>query len=200
MLKDYIQYYKDNYISKELYDLGIKYNGNVPAEELIIDDFADFINSSLPIPSLEEQKTIVRKYQETIARAEQVEKRIEEEISEIDNYLLSCLQIKINQKKRKSGLSFIKFSELNQWNTFDSEKSFECKKYPLVTLASISKDKPIYGAAYKTVNKVSDIQKAMENAAKQIETLKQIEALVKKEITEQSAIRAGATEGFVPDL
>ena len=52
----------------------------------------------------------------------------------------------------------------------------------------------------KYVNKVADIQKAMENAAKQIETLKQIESLVKKEITEQSAIRAGATEGFVPDL
>lgn len=50
------------------------------------------------------------------------------------------------------------------------------------------------------VNKVSDIQKAMENAAKQIETLKMIESLVKKEITEQSQIRAGATEGFVPDL
>ena len=52
----------------------------------------------------------------------------------------------------------------------------------------------------KYVNKVADIQKAMENAAKQIEVLKQIESLVKKEITEQSTIRAGATEGFVPDL
>ena len=52
----------------------------------------------------------------------------------------------------------------------------------------------------KYVNKVADIQKAMENAAKQIETLKMIESLVKKEITEQSQIRAGATEGFVPDL
>ena len=46
----------------------------------------------------------------------------------------------------------------------------------------------------------SDVQKAMENAAKQRETLKMIESLVKKEITEQSQIRAGATEGFVPDL
>ena len=52
----------------------------------------------------------------------------------------------------------------------------------------------------KYVNKVADIQKAMENAAKQIETLKMIESLVKNEITEQSQIRAGATEGFVPDL
>ena len=52
----------------------------------------------------------------------------------------------------------------------------------------------------KYVNKVADIQKAMENASKQIETLKLIESIVKKEIAEQSQIRAGATEGFVPDL
>ena len=52
----------------------------------------------------------------------------------------------------------------------------------------------------KYVNKVADIQKAMENASKQIETLKMIDSLVKKEIAEQSQIRAGATEGFVPDL
>lgn len=52
----------------------------------------------------------------------------------------------------------------------------------------------------KYVNKVADIQKAMENAAKQIETLKMIESLVKKELTEQSTIRGGATEGFTPDL
>lgn len=51
----------------------------------------------------------------------------------------------------------------------------------------------------KYVNKVSDVQKAMKEAADQIETLKQIEALVKKEITEQSQIRGGAVEGFMPD-
>ena len=51
----------------------------------------------------------------------------------------------------------------------------------------------------KYVNKVSDVQKAMKEAADQIETLKQIEALVKKEMTEQSQIRGGAVEGFMPD-
>ena len=51
----------------------------------------------------------------------------------------------------------------------------------------------------KYVNKVSDIQKAMKEASDQIETLKQIEALVKKEVTEQSQIRGGAVEGFMPD-
>ena len=52
----------------------------------------------------------------------------------------------------------------------------------------------------KYLIKVADVQKAMKEAAAQIETLKQIEALVKKEIAEQSTIRAGATEGFIPDL
>lgn len=52
----------------------------------------------------------------------------------------------------------------------------------------------------KYVNKVTDIQKAMKEAASQVETLKQIESLVKKEITEQSQIRGGAVEGFTPDI
>lgn len=51
----------------------------------------------------------------------------------------------------------------------------------------------------KYVNKVSDIQKAMKEAADQVETLKQIESLVKKEVMEQSQIRGGAVEGFMPD-
>lgn len=121
-------------------------------------DFEDFLHSSLPIPPLEEQKKIVQRYKQNILNAESLETQIKEKKSEIDNYLLSNLQIKINKIKRKSELSFINFSELNQWDSFGTEKSFECKKYPLVKLSSISKDKPIYGASYKTVNKVSDIR------------------------------------------
>lgn len=121
-------------------------------------DFVDFIKSKLPIPPLEEQKAIVQKYQQTISQVEQLKNLAKEKSSEIDNYLLSCLQITINKKEQKSGMFFIKFSELSQWNSFDSEKSFECQKYPLVKISSISKGKPIYGAAYKTVNKISDIR------------------------------------------
>ena len=51
----------------------------------------------------------------------------------------------------------------------------------------------------KPLIKITDIQKAMDQSVNQIESLKQIESLVKKEITEQSVIRGGATEGFIPD-
>lgn len=47
--------------------------------------------------------------------------------------------------------------------------------------------------------KVADVQKSMEQSVKQVETLKTIESLVKKEVMEQSQIRAGAVEGFMPD-
>ena len=51
----------------------------------------------------------------------------------------------------------------------------------------------------KYIVKVADVQKAMKEAADQIETLKLIESLVKKEVMEQSQIRGGAVEGFMPD-
>ena len=51
----------------------------------------------------------------------------------------------------------------------------------------------------KYLIKVKDVQASMKEAADQIETLKQIESLVKKEVMEQSQIRGGAVEGFMPD-
>lgn len=52
----------------------------------------------------------------------------------------------------------------------------------------------------KPLIKITDIQKAMDQSVKQIESLKMIESLVKKELAEQSTIRGGAIEGFTPDL
>lgn len=52
----------------------------------------------------------------------------------------------------------------------------------------------------KPLIKITDIQKAMDQSVKQIESLKMIEALVKKELSEQSQIRGGAVEGFMPDV
>lgn len=121
-------------------------------------DFEDFIKSSLPIPPLMEQKDIIQKYQETISKVEELQIEADNKLKEIDEYILSSLQIEIFKAERHTGLSFMRFSKLNQWDTFNSIKSFESKKYPVVNMNSISIDKPIYGAAYKTVNKVTDIR------------------------------------------
>ena len=64
-------------------------------------DFEDFIKSSLPIPSLKEQKNIVQKYKETIAQAEKLEKQADEENDAIDTYIFKTLGIQENLQKNK---------------------------------------------------------------------------------------------------
>ena len=73
-------------------------------------DFDDFIKSSLPIPSLEEQKAIVQKYQECITNAEELKKQAEELNYSIENYIKESLSIPtINDDIKASLLSFGKF-------------------------------------------------------------------------------------------
>lgn len=122
-----------------------------------------------------------------------------------------------NQEKHEAALKDAHISE-EEWN--NPEFRAACRKYVsiqdsnryvrLLQAAQEVTDKIIdyfhnvdleeQDEQGKYLVKVKDVQAAMKEAADQIETLKQIESLVKKEITEQSAIRAGATEGFVPDL
>ncbi len=78
-------------------------------------DFDDFIKSSLPIPSLEEQKAIVQKYQECITNAEELKKQAEELNYSIENYIKESLSIPtINDDIKASLLSFGKFSDLSE--------------------------------------------------------------------------------------
>ena len=122
-----------------------------------------------------------------------------------------------NQEKHEAALKDAEITE-EEWN--NSEFRAACRKY--VALQDSNRYVRLLQAAQEVTDKiidyfhnvdlqeqdeqgkylikVKDVQAAMKEAAAQIETLKQIESLVKKEITEQSTIRAGATEGFVPDL
>lgn len=113
---------------------------------------------AIPVPSIPEQKAIVQKYQDTINEAEKFEKEADFTKSKIDQYFFDKLELNINKKERKSGLSFINFSKLHQWDTYDLKESFFSKKYPIVTMDFVSLSKPVYGAAYKTVNKISNIR------------------------------------------
>ena len=121
-----------------------------------------------------------------------------------------------NQEKHEAAL---KDANITQKEWENSEFRAACRKYValqdsnryvrLLQAAQEVTDKIIdyfhnvdfdaVDAQGKPLVKVSDVQKAMKEASDQIETLKQIEALVKKEISEQSQIRGGAVEGFMPD-
>lgn len=120
--------------------------------------FENLCKIAIPVPPISEQKAIIQKYQNIIAKAEEFEKDADLINKKIDQYFFDKLGLKINKRKRQSGLSFINFSKLYQWDTYDLKESFLCKNYPVVTMDFVSLSRPIYGAAYKTVNKISDIR------------------------------------------
>lgn len=121
-----------------------------------------------------------------------------------------------NQEKHEAALKDAHITE-EEWN--NSEFRAACRKYVaiqdsnryvrLLQAAQEVTDKIIdyfhnvdlqeQDEQGKYLVKVKDVQAAMKEAADQIETLKQIESLVKKEVMEQSQIRGGAVEGFMPD-
>lgn len=121
-----------------------------------------------------------------------------------------------NQEKHEAALKDANISE-EEWN--NPEFRAACRKYVaiqdsnryvrLLQAAQEVTDKIIdyfhnvdlqeQDEQGKYLVKVKDVQAAMKEAADQIETLKQIESLVKKEVMEQSQIRGGAVEGFMPD-
>ena len=121
-----------------------------------------------------------------------------------------------NQEKHEAALKDAHITE-EEWN--NSEFRAACRKY--VALQDSNRYVRLLQAAQEVTDKiidyfhnvdlqeqdeqgkylvkVKDVQAAMKEAADQIETLKQIESLVKKEVMEQSQIRGGAVEGFMPD-
>ena len=121
-----------------------------------------------------------------------------------------------NQEKHEAALKDAHISE-EEWN--NPEFRAACRKY--VSIQDSNRYVRLLQAAQEVTDniidyfhnvdlqeqdeqgkylvKVKDVQAAMKEAADQIETLKQIESLVKKEVMEQSQIRGGAVEGFMPD-
>lgn len=121
-----------------------------------------------------------------------------------------------NQEKHEAALKDAQITE-EEWN--NPEFRAACRKY--VALQDSNRYVRLLQAAQEVTDKiidyfhnvdlqeqdeqgkylvkVKDVQAAMKEAADQIETLKQIESLVKKEVMEQSQIRGGAVEGFMPD-
>lgn len=105
-------------------------------------DFADFMKSTLPIPPLEEQKTILQKYQESIIQAEKLEKQADDFFCESHSYFDKILEIEDIKPNLKSGLNFIQYKNIDFWGVDKNacRKTIRNKKYktvPLETLCSV---------------------------------------------------------------
>ena len=88
-------------------------------------DIDAFLNQQIPLPSIEKQEDIVKKY----CRASEIAKKIEEKIAIVNadglKYWIETLGIDISSKERVADgkLSFTRFSSISQWGIdFINEK------------------------------------------------------------------------------
>lgn len=87
-------------------------------------DFEDFMKSSLPVPPLDEQRKIIKKYQETVLQAKELENQVKGAEISIEIYLKEMLGIPtINENIQSALLSFSMFSELSEKWTISSLQS-----------------------------------------------------------------------------
>ena len=115
-----------------------KSNGTTNRQRVNIQDF---LQIKMPVPSLEEQKTIIKKYGDAIAEAEKLEKNADEEISSIEKYIhdVTCIPI-INDEIESKLLSFSKFSDLSEKWTItplmsEINQKLSFSKYPLYSVS-----------------------------------------------------------------
>lgn len=80
--------------------------------------FENLCKIAVPVPPLDEQRKIIRKYQETVSQAENLETQAEEKEKEIDVYLFQMLGIREIpfERKRNVILNATSFSDLYNWD------------------------------------------------------------------------------------
>lgn len=91
---------------------------------------------AIPVPPLEEQKTIIQKYKDAISEADKLDMQASEEEIGIEKFLNEKLELKILNDIQKSHLFFIHLTDLNRWDyKYFSEKIDVESKYKIYKLA-----------------------------------------------------------------
>lgn len=98
-----------------------------------------FLNVKIPLPSIEEQKRILKNYNIKIQSAEKQERQAKELEENIIRYLSNELGIEQSDQEESKELHFTNFSETSRWDAkyFFKEKSHLKSKYPLITYGEI---------------------------------------------------------------
>lgn len=101
--------------------------------------FENLCKITVPLPSIDEQKNILKKYHETISQAESLEIQAEELQTSIQNYFDNQLGITEINTEFKNGLNFISFSTMELWSVEKNQnrKIIRNKKHPVVKLETL---------------------------------------------------------------
>jgi len=125
--------------------------------------FTSMGNIRIPLPSLEIQKEFVRKYNDKIKLADELENKAK--ILEIDaeEYIEKELEISCTNSttrtKEYSYLTFYNLRDLSRWDLYKNAcNSFVSSRYKFSKLSNIVTGKPLYGAGEKGIKEESDIR------------------------------------------
>ncbi|MBN1969476.1 MAG: restriction endonuclease subunit S [Candidatus Delongbacteria bacterium] len=89
-----------------------------------------FLDITIPIPSMEKQNIIVKKFQEKMNLAISQEKEAEELEKSIECFLIQELEIsKTIIKDRIKGLQFQDYKNIERWDIWNEESELKSKKY-----------------------------------------------------------------------
>lgn len=100
----------------------------------------DFLKQfNIPVPPLPEQKAIIQKYQDTIAKADEFENEATLVLNDSHLYFDSILQIEDIKPSFISGLNFIHYKNIDFWGIDKNlcRKTIRNKKYKTVPLESL---------------------------------------------------------------
>lgn len=112
---------------------------------------ADFLNTSIPVPSLSEQKEIVENYYTMIRQANDI---IELSWTKMDEYYISVLQAKNYRYNPllQYTFGFVNFKKLTRWDSWATDTGLTSDKYDIVPFGQLVLGKPQYGANVKGVD------------------------------------------------
>lgn len=96
---------------------------------------------SIPTPTLPEQQALVKAYNERIKQAQDLEKQAAQIEKEIEEYLLSELNISISKSKLHKGLNLVRFKDVERWDCYNGgysiATSLKQSPYPIVEIGSV---------------------------------------------------------------
>ena len=118
-------------------------------------DIDAFLNQQIPLPSIEEQETILEEYNSCIQSAAKKEREIDECEKDISQYILSSIGkteiIEELEEDQSSLLVFTSLSKLTRWDTYNIKYHIN-KEKGTTLLRELVKSKPFYGAPYSAVD------------------------------------------------
>lgn len=117
----------------------------------------EFLDIKIPLPSIDEQKSIIDAYYNFLNKANVLEDERTAINQEIDRYFLERLGIiKKENKKSVSGLQIFEFANIDRWDVWVNKNTGIQGHFKPVPFKSIVLGKPMYGANVKGIKKKSD--------------------------------------------